>query len=459
MISIRSLFVRAKWPLAAIVAILAAIFIAPRLFDALKTKDLSAQTREFDPPAKVELVKGSTDTLNVPPEIVKALSLQTAEVRPDTTQRTLKLDGTLFVDPSHLSRVHTRFAGEVVEIGPVSPAGRDETPARLRFGDKVEQGQLLAVVWSKDLGEKKSELVDAILHRLLDEETLKRLQDLAEKGATPEQKLRDAQHNYEADLIAETRAERTLRSWRLTDGEITRVRKEADDLHEHKKSLDPRAESNWSRVEVHAPVSGVLIEVNVGQGDIVDTTLDLFKIADLSKLRVQCQLYEEDLPLLQDLSEDQRDWTVQLGNDHTGKPLHGGFNRFDQIGHIVDPNTHTAQVLGWVDNPDDRLLVGQFVTATISLPPSKNLVAVPVGAVIEDGTGASVFVKQADSGSYRVQRRRVEVVRQGDDTVGVAVEPSSEKRKHGIQPLQPHDLVVSTGALQLAAELEDQAPR
>jgi cobalt-zinc-cadmium efflux system membrane fusion protein len=449
----------AKWILLAAAIAVAAVLIVPRVINALKTSDSAGQEAQTDPLAKVELVNGTTDTLDVPPEVVKALSLQTAEARPDTTARTLKLDGTLFVDPSHLSRVHTRFAGEVVEIGPVSPAGRDETPARLRFGDKVEQGQLLAVVWSKDLGEKKSELVDAILHRRLDEETLKRLQDLAEKGATPEQKLRDAQHNYEADLIAETRAERTLRSWRLTDGEIARVRKEADDLHEHKKSLDPRAESNWSRVEVLAPVSGVLVEVNVGQGDIVDTTLDLFKIADLSKLRVQCQVYEEDLPLIQDLSADQRNWSVQLGNSHTGKPLHGGFNRFDQIGHIVDPNTHTAQVLGWVDNPDDRLLVGQFVTATISLPPRKNLVSIPVGAVIEDGAGASVFVKQADSGSYRVQRRRVEVVRQGDDTVGVAAEPSKEQRKQGVQPLEPHDLVVSTGALQLAAELEDQAPR
>src|SRR6202030_814787 len=132
---------------------------------------------------------------------------------------------------------------------------------------RVEKDQLLAVVWSKDLGEKKSELVDAILHRRLDEETLKRLQDLSERGATPEQKLRDAQHNYEADLIAETRAERTLRSWRLSDEEIARIRKEADDLHEHKKSLDPRTESNWSRVEVLAPVSGVLVEVNAGPGD------------------------------------------------------------------------------------------------------------------------------------------------------------------------------------------------
>jgi cobalt-zinc-cadmium efflux system membrane fusion protein len=452
---------RPKWPLfvGALVFVAAAVG-AFWLLRGLKEKEADANISSADATSKVELVKGETDTLDVPGDVVKTLGLKMADVQPDTTPRQLKLDGTLFVDPSHLARVHTRFAGEVVELGPAEPNTAEGSPARLRFGDRVEKDQLLAVVWSKDLGEKKSELVDAILHRRLDEETLKRLQEAAERGATSEQKLRDAQHNVEADTIAETRAERTLRSWRLSDEEIERIRKEADDLHEHKKSLDPKAESNWSRVEVLAPVAGVLVEVNVGPGDIVDTTLDLFKIADLSRLRVQCQVYEEDLPLLQELTDRERKWVIRLGNDPDAKQLEGRFDHFDQIGHIIDPNTHTAQVMGWVDNPGGRLLIGQFVTAAISLPPPKNLVAVPVGAVIENGSGASVFVKTPESptqsGSYRVQRRRVALVRQGDETVGVLAAPSQQQRQQGIQALEPHEFVVTSGALQLAAEMEDQ---
>ncbi|HEV2970558.1 MAG TPA: efflux RND transporter periplasmic adaptor subunit [Pirellulales bacterium] len=452
---------KAKWPLiiAGVVIVVAAV-VVPRMLHGLREKEADASSLSSDAASKVELVKGETDTLDVPADVVKTLGLKMADVQPDTTPRQLKLDGTLFVDPSHLARVHTRFAGEVVELGPAEPNTAEGSPARLRFGDRVEKDQLLAVVWSKDLGEKKSELVDAILHRRLDDETLKRLQAAAERGATSEQKLRDAQHNVEADTIAETRAERTLRSWRMSDEEIERIRKEADDLHEHKKSLDPKAESNWSRVEVLAPVAGVLVEVNVGPGDIVDTTLDLFKIADLSRLRVQCQVYEEDLPLLQELTDQERKWTVQLGNDRDARTLEGRFDHFDQIGHIIDPNTHTAQVMGWVENPGERLLIGQFVTAIVSLPPPKNLVAVPVGAVIENGSGASVFVKTPESptasGSYRVQRRRVALVRQGDETVGVLASPSHQQRQQGIRSLEPHEFVVTSGALQLAAEMEEQ---
>jgi cobalt-zinc-cadmium efflux system membrane fusion protein len=390
---------------------------------------------------------------------LRSLGLKAVEVLADATPRQLKLDGTLFVDPSHLSRVHARFAGEVIELGLEDPTSTYGPPSRLRFGDRVRKGHLLAVVWSKDLGEKKSELVDAILHRRLDAETLKRLRDLSEQGATPEQKLRDARHNVEADEIAETRAERTLRSWRLSDKEIDAIKAEADDLHEHRKAIDPRSESNWSRVEVLAPIDGVLVEVNVGPGDIVDSTLDMFKLADLSRLRVQCQIYEEDLPLLQDLSDAERVWTVKVGNDRQTRSSEGESGRFDQIGRIIDPNTHTAQVMGWVDNLNGRFLIGQFVTATVSLPPPRNQVAVPVGAVIENGGGASVFVEQtgrSDGGVLRVQRRKVALTREGDATVGVVSEPSKEQRRQGVQSLAPHDLVIASGALQLDAELEDQ---
>jgi hypothetical protein len=72
-----------------------------------------------------------------------------------------------------------------------------------------------------------------------------------------------------------------------------------------------------------------------------------------------------------------------------------------------------------------------------------------------------VFVKQpeptgADAGNYRVQRRKVALVRQGDNTVGVLAEPSKAQREQGIEPLEPNDIVITSGALQLAAEMEDQ---
>ena len=45
-------------------------------------------------------------------------------------------------------------------------------PEAIGFGRHVYQGQVLAVIWSRDLGEKKSELVDGLSQLRVDEESL-----------------------------------------------------------------------------------------------------------------------------------------------------------------------------------------------------------------------------------------------------------------------------------------------
>ena len=42
-------------------------------------------------------------------------------------------------------------------------------------------------------------------------------------------------------------------------------------------------------------------------------------------------------------------------------------------------------VRGHIPNPEGLLRAGQFVTATVELLPPKNVVEVPISAVVEDG--------------------------------------------------------------------------
>src|SRR5262249_27058262 len=154
----------------------------------------------------------------------------------------------------------------------------------LRVGDRIRKGQLLAIVWSKDLGEKKSELVDALSRLRADEENLRRLEGLLRESATSERAVRDAERSVESDRIAVERAVRTRRSWRLTEEEIDEARDEADRIRRHVP--DRTAAANWAKVEVRATQDGTILEKNVTAGDIVDTSADLFKIGDLSRLAV-----------------------------------------------------------------------------------------------------------------------------------------------------------------------------
>jgi cobalt-zinc-cadmium efflux system membrane fusion protein len=381
------------------------------------------------------------DGVIVPAGVAQNMGLRTVEISDQARPvRLPPLQGTLAVDSDHLARVRARFAGEVVLIG--SETGTAATsvlnsfaPAHPRVGDTVRKGELLAVVWSKDLGEKKSELVDAVSKLRSDDAVLRRLRDGQTDGSIPARSVWDAERAVESDRVAVARAERTLRAWRLTDDEIASVRAEADWLSTPNATLDTRRadQTQWARVEVRSPMDGVILQRDVTVGDIVDTTTDLFKVGDLSHLVVWAHLYEEDLPLLQTLPRPVR-WKVALPS-RPGVVFPG---TLDQIAAVIDPNQHTALVTGRVENPDGHLRAGQFVTVSVDLPPPPGEIEVPADAVLEDGRESVVFV-QPDPAKLRFVRIPIRVTRRFRDAVCVRAG----------EGLKPGDQVVTGGAILL----------
>src|SRR5262249_26413841 len=145
-----------------------------------------------------------------------------------------------------------------------------------------------------------------------------------------------------------------------------------------------------------------ILEMTVGLHSFVDTSTDLFKVAKLDKLVVYANAYEEDLPPLQALKPEHRRWQIRLQNEPHAKPLPG---TIDVIGYTIDPTQHTAVVIGRVDNPEERLRAGQWVTADIALPPEPNEVVIPMMALVEDGRQSVVFVQPDPTKPYYTQER------------------------------------------------------
>lgn len=394
----------------------------------------------------MQLVSSEPGTLRLEPQVVRRLKIEVVPVQSSTTPVAMELFGTLGLDTGRLSRVHARFAGEVVELGQIGPE-----PQSLDIGDQVRKGQLLAVVWSRDLGEKKSELIDNLSQLRIDQESLDRLTKVSIQGAIPEHTLRDAQRKVESGRIAVERVVRTLETWRVTPEEIDALRAEAQRLASlsDRPRRDKDMVQQWARCEVRAPMDGTVLERNIAMGDLVDTNLDLFKIADLTRLRVMAQAYEETLPSLDSLAGGQRQWTIRVEADPEALPRAG---QFDQISRLIDPNQHTATVMGWVDNKDLRLRAGQFITARVELMPGPDEAAIPASAVVDRGDEHFVFV-QPDADDPRFTQRKVAVVRRNATTVFVRTQPTSAESHQGIQPLRVGERVVSSGALQLLAGL------
>jgi cobalt-zinc-cadmium efflux system membrane fusion protein len=429
-------------------------------------------------PPKIDLVPGQPHSVSVPEDVRTTLGIrkrgvdQLAVAAVPAEARPLTLSGSTALDPTRLTRVRARFApAEVVEIGKTEES-TGEGPTRfreLRAGDPVRKGDLLGVFYSLDVGTKKNDLVDAIVQLRLDQKILDASQKAYDKGALPYLDYMAARKAVEADFNAINKAENNLRLWNIPEEDIDAVRKEAEKISEQggQRSRTPEQVQEqlrrWARVELRSPIDGTIVERNVAVPElIVDNTLNLFQIARVDRLLVVANAPEDQLPTLQGLNSEQRRWTV-----HTvGAPAKGITAPIDDISYIIDVNQHSAVVKGHIPN-DGRLRSGQFVTATVQLPPPENVVEIPTGALADDGKQAAVFVQAGDKpGVYTL--RRVEVVQRFDKTVfvrskfadGKDEQPlTPQEKEEGLLPrqaLKPGEKVITSGMLELKKELEDR---
>ena len=390
------------------------------------------------------------NSLRVPEEVQKSLGIrrgnveQIAVAEPPSRRRPLVMPGSTALDPARLIRVRVRFApAEVVEIGKIddphgSPGEIPPLRRELQAGDAVKKGDLLAVLYSVDVGNKKNDLFDALSQLRLDEEVLKRAE--AHSAAVPEVFLLNAKRNVQANVNAVNRAESTLKTWAIPEEDIQVVRDKVKNLSGEKDKPAKVKDrlKQWARVELKAPDDGFVIEQNVALHEtVVDNTTNLFQIAKVDPLIVLAAVPEDDLPALQDLKNQTQNrivWTVQTVGT---KPIAG---LVDDIGYLIDPNQHTAVVRGHIPNPDGLLRAGQFVTASVELLPPKNVVEVPISAVVEDGKDSIVFV-QTDRKEAVYTMRRVQVTNRFERTAYVRSVPVTKDKERAAgedgQPTSP----------------------
>jgi cobalt-zinc-cadmium efflux system membrane fusion protein len=398
--------------------------------------------------------------------------------------RPLVLPGSTRFDPARLDRIRARFApARVVELAQIqdrSPkTGRTEY-RDLRPGDIVSKGDLLGVFYSVDVGSRKNDLLDALVQLELDQKILDEAQKHAE--AVPPVFMITYDRAVQGDRNAINRALNNLKLWDIPQEEIDALHAEAIKINSDKNAWlrtpegrwvnrekqakgakvlpHQDTENPWGRVTLRADLDGVVVECNVVKGEmVVDNTVNLFQIADVSRLQVVANCPEDALPILESLDRGGRKWTVRTVGTSAVTGLPG---TIDEIGYMIDPNQHTAVIKGYVENPGQRIRAGQYVTATVNIPPPDDVVEIPTDALVEDGRQSVVFV-QPDAASHQFTMRRVQVTNRFERTVFVRDTPlpkeeqlTAQDKEEGLLPievLRPGERVLLSGSVELKAAL------
>jgi cobalt-zinc-cadmium efflux system membrane fusion protein len=292
----------------------------------------------------------------------------------------LNVTGTVTADVSRNVPVISLASGRVVEI-------------HARLGDEVTKGQLMLRIQSADISGAFSEYRKAEADELLAHAQLDRAKFLYSTGAIAHKDLEVAQD---------------------TDD---KVKVDVEAALEHLKVLGADIQRPSTLVAIVAPISGVVTEQNVTTSagiKTLDNSPNLFTIADLSRVWILCDVYENDLASVQlnELAD------IRL-NAYPSQVLRG---RISNIAPILDPNIRTAKVRIETDNPGVMRL-GMFVRATFHSQRTQVRAVVPASAILHLLDREWVYVPQVGHAF-----RRVEVV------TGRVVAPGRQEIVSGIRP-------------------------
>jgi Cu(I)/Ag(I) efflux system membrane fusion protein len=138
------------------------------------------------------------------------------------------------------------------------------------------------------------------------------------------------------------------------------------------------------RLPIYTPLSGIVIEKLVQQGQYVNVGEVLFNIADLSRVWVEIDVFENEVPYVRVGQQVEIRSATEHGDAFTG--------RISFVYPFHDPKTHTVKARVEMPNPGHRLKPDMFVNAIIRVPLVKGIV-IPVTAVIDTGKRQVVWVE------------------------------------------------------------------
>ncbi len=310
------------------------------------------------------------------------IGVRTEKAQVRSLNRTIRTVGLVDVDERLLAHVHIKLEGWVEKL-------------YVQFtGEEVKKGQKLFEIYSPELVATQEEYLLA----------LKAVRSLGDS------EFPIVAANAKS-LLAATRERFAL--WDITPDHIEELERTGKVLR---------------TLPLHAPISGYVLEMHLREGMFVKPTMDLYTIADLSKVWVLADLYEYEIPYVQVGQEASITLSYFPDQSFTGTVTY--------IYPVLEPKTRTVKVQFQLPNPEWKLKPGMFGNVDLKIPLGERLV-VPSTAVLDSGTEQVVFV---DTGQGMFESRTV--------TLGVRTRDWYEIRKG----IKPGEMVVTNGNFLIDSE-------
>jgi len=337
-------------------------------------------------------------------EAIREFGVQVLQASGGKLERTLKLPGEIVLNADRVAHLVPRVAGMVSEV-------------RKNAGDKVEAGEVMAVMESRELAEARAADLAAEARLRLAETNFTRVEKLVQSKIAPEQELHDARQKLEEARIQHRETEAKLEALGIP--------------HDQLATASDDDSGGFSRYEIKAPFPATVVEKRITRGEVHDSSSDVFVLADLSTVWVDITVYS------QDAARVREGLKVRLSAPGSnGQPARAE-GRIFYVSPIMRESTRTGVARAVITNDNHLWKPGLFVTAEIITDQEDVDVLVPNDAIQMIENQAVLFVAENDA----FEKRPVVLGRENDVYSQV------------VSGLKPGERYVARGAFILKAEL------
>ena len=289
-----------------------------------------------------------------------------ARVETRTIPQELRVNGLVVPDDTRTVHVTSVAGGTLVDL-------------RAHLGDEVQRGQVLLVTRTPGLTKAIIDYRKALAEQAVADTALQRMRELSDRQSLDQGDLQRGKHDAETAAADVHAAGEQIR---ILSGDL--------------RQLSPL-------IAVRAPITGTVVEQTTagrGAAESLDDSPTLLTIADLSRVWVLCDVYEDNLA------------DVQIG-DPAEVHLHAYPDRpfggtVIDISRVLDPTTRTAKVRIALDNQAGLLRLGMLATARFAVRATTTRTVAPASAVLRLDDRSWVFREEAPS---RFRRSEVQAGR------------------------------------------------
>ena len=261
------------------------------------------------------------------------------------------LSGEVSFNENNVIKVFPRGSGQVVE-------------SKVTLGDKVTEGQVLAVIKSADIAGNYADLKSADADVAIAKRQYENEKSLYNGGIASERELNEAKQNLEKANAAKNKIESVLN---INGGKNTTA---------------------GGTYVLTSPINGYIVEKKVNTGNYLRSDMGdyLFTISNLKDVWINANVFEDDISKVKE-GYDVDVYTLS----YPGKSFKGKINKLSEV---LDPTNKTMKVRVKLDNPEGLLKPSMFAKVVVTNEEEQKSLCLPTKALInQDGKSYVVVFK------------------------------------------------------------------